>query len=127
MNLKSQLAQTPGVLEDRLIDFAVNACRLLPQTAGSRVGDHIGGQLLRSATSSAANYAAVRGAESRRDFIHKMQVCLKELRESHLWLRILDRLEFEPAASITPLLREANELVSIFVKSIVTAKKNSAL
>ena len=111
------------MLEERLIEFGAAVCRSVRQIPRDVAGLHFSGQLIRSSTSPAANYSEARGAESKRDFIHKMQVCLKELRESHLWLRLLDRLEFEPLATVTSLLREASELVSIFVKSLVTAKK----
>ncbi len=94
----------------------------LPST---RVGNHIAGQLVRSGTSPAPNYGEARGAESRKDFIHKMKVGLKELRETEVWLKIIGRKPLiEPADKLTPLIAECNELISIFVASIRTAKEN---
>jgi len=78
-------------------------------------------QLLRCATAPAAHYAEARAAESRRDFIHKMQLCLKELRESDVWLRYLSALR---SLDCTALRAECNELISIFVTSLKTARKN---
>ncbi len=78
-------------------------------------------QLARCATSSAANYAEARSAESRRDFVHKMQLCLKELRETSVWLELLDRLD--RAHDVGSLQRECNELTAIFVASIKTARR----
>jgi four helix bundle protein len=77
-------------------------------------------QLVRAATSTAANYAEARAAESRRDFIHKMQVCLKELRETGVWLEIVSRLD-DPDR-VYALASECNELTAIFVASIKTAR-----
>ncbi len=70
---------TPQALQDRLLDFATAVCRSLRRMRRDVIGIHIAKQLLRSATSPAANYAAARGAESRRDFVHKVPICLKEL------------------------------------------------
>jgi four helix bundle protein len=73
-------------LEERLIDFAVRIIRISESLPKTRVGNHIAGQLIRSGTSSAPNYGEAQSAESRSDFIHKMKVCLKELRETRVWL-----------------------------------------
>jgi four helix bundle protein len=90
----------------------------------SRVGNHFAGQLLRCGTSPAPNYGEAQGAESRADFIHKMMVCLKELRESRVWLLMIVRAKLmKPASKLDPLIQETNELISIFVTSIRTAKK----
>ena len=83
---------------------------------------HIGGQLVRSATSCGANYEEVCAAESRADFLHKMQVVLKELRESLYWLKLLKRTGPASDDHLQPLLKETDELVKIFAKSIITAK-----
>jgi four helix bundle protein len=83
--------------------------------------DHIAGQLLRSATSPAANYAEACDAESRRDFIHKLKVCLKELRETWVWLRMA--AELTKSADSTSLINECNELIAIFVASLKTARR----
>jgi four helix bundle protein len=78
-------------------------------------------QVMRSATSVAANYAEARGAESRRDFVHKMQISRKELRETLVWLRFADRLAGRNVEVVRPKA-ECNELVSIFVQSVKTSK-----
>lgn len=111
-------------LESRLIDFAVRVIRLteaLPQTSA---GNHIRSQLLRSGTSPAPNYGEAQSAESRSDFVHKMKVALKELRESRVWLLIVQRVGLvEPVHLLDPLLQETNELISIFVACLKTAEK----
>jgi four helix bundle protein len=88
-------------------------------------GKHIAGQLMRSATSSGANYEEARGTESRADFVHKMQVVLKELRESLYWLRLTEKSSLISGDKSKKLLKEASELCNIIGRSIVTAKKNA--
>ena len=88
------------------------------------MGNHIAGQLIRCGTSPAPNYGEAQSAESRSDFIHKMKVSLKELRETRVWLLIIARAELiKPPSKLEPLIDENNELISIFVTSIKTAKK----
>jgi four helix bundle protein len=112
-------------LEDRLIDFAVRIIRITESLPNNRVGKHIAGQLLRSGTSPAPNYGEAQSAESRPDFIHKMKVSLKELRETRVWLLMIIKAELiKPTAKLTPLVDENNQLISIFVKSVNTAKQN---
>lgn len=112
-------------LEERLIDFAVRVIKLTERLPKSKIGLHIAGQLSRSGTSPASNYGEAQSAESRNDFIHKMKVCLKELRESRVWLLIIRRANLiTPASKLEPLIEENDELISIFVKSVATAKKN---
>ena len=111
-------------LEDRLIDFAVriiNAAESLPKT---KVANHIAGQLIRCGTSPAPNYGEAQSAESRADFIHKMKICLKELRETRVWLLMIVRAKLiKPVSKLDSMIQESNELISIFVTSIRTAKK----
>ena len=112
-------------LQDRLIEFAVRVLKVVESLPENRIGGHVGGQLLRSGTSPAPNYGEAQSAESRRDFIHKMKVALKELRETHVWLQIIQRKPLcESTARLDPLLQECDELISIFVSSINTAQKN---
>ncbi len=112
-------------LEDRLINFAVlivHAAELLPK---SKVGNYIAGQLIRSGTSPAPNYGEAQSAESRADFIHKMKVSLKELRETKVWLLMIIRADLiKPASKLKSLIDENDQLISIFVSSIRTAKNN---
>jgi four helix bundle protein len=111
-------------LEDRLIDFAVSVIKLVESLPNTRSANHLGGQLLRSGTSPSLNYGEAKSSESKNDFIHKMKVCLKELRESYNCLRIIDRAKISSDDQLVLyLIKECNELISIFVKSIVTATK----
>jgi four helix bundle protein len=111
-------------LEDRLINFAVVIIEKVKNLPDDRVGNHLGGQLLRSGTSPSLNYGEALGAESRKDFIHKLGIVLKELRESLNCLKILHRIGY---IHDDKAIKECNELISIFVKSTQTAKANSGL
>jgi S23 ribosomal protein. len=111
-------------LEDRLIDFAVSLINLVESLPNTKSANHLGGQLLRSGTSPSLNYGEAKSGESKNDFIHKMKVCLKELRESYNCLRIIQRANISPDEQLVIyLIKECNELISIFVKSIVTTTK----
>ncbi len=111
-------------LEERLIDFAVRIIRTAESLPKTRVANHIAGQLIRCGTSPAPNYGEAQSAESRADFIHKMKVCLKELRETRVWLLMIVRTKLiKPTSKLDSLIKENNELISIFVSSIRTAKK----
>jgi four helix bundle protein len=114
-------------LQDRLIDFAVRIIKLSEALPVTKAGQHVCGQVLRSGTSPAPNYGEAQSAESRMDFIHKMKISLKEMRETEVWLKIIMRAEMiKPAKMLEPLLKEADELISILFASITTAKKNDA-
>jgi four helix bundle protein len=92
----------------------------------SRAGNHVAGQLLRSGTSSYANHGEAQAAESSKDFIHKMGICLKELRESKRWLELIQRVPLiKPPERMDEILEETEELMKIFATSIRTAKKNT--
>jgi four helix bundle protein len=111
-------------LEDRLIDFAVRIIRLAESLPKNKAGNHIAGQLIRCGTSPAPNYGEAQSAESRSDFVHKMKVCLKELRETRIWLRIIVRCDLiKQASKLESLIHENDELISIFATSIKTAKQ----
>jgi four helix bundle protein len=109
-------------LSERILDFAVRSARLANALPLNRLGRHVAGQLIRSGTSAAPNYEEARAAESREDFIHKLSVALKELRESRLWLRLIIKANLLRAELVEPLLLESEELCKIIGKSIVTAK-----
>jgi four helix bundle protein len=111
-------------LANRLLEFAVEIVKVAQILGRSYVGRQIAGQLLRSATSAGANYEEACGAESRSDFIHKLQIVLKELKESVFWLRLSTRASLISVEKGSELLKEAEELSSIVAKSVVTAKKN---
>ena len=112
-------------LQDRLIDYAVRIIKLSEALPNTKTGNHIRSQILKSGTSPAPNYGEAQSAESTADFIHKMKISLKELRESDVWLKIIMRAKLiNPKEKLSPLLIETDELISIFVKSIETARKN---
>lgn len=112
---------TPVQLEERLIDFAVDVVDVVEHLGRSKASSHIAKQLVRSGTSPAPNYAEARGAESKRDFVHKLKVALKELRESSVWLRIVARKRLGNPDRTASALRECEELIAIFVSSTKTA------
>ena len=113
-------------LEDRLLEFPANIIELSESLPNTRAGNHIAGQLLRCGTSSLSNHGEVEAAELRRDFLHKLRICLKELRETKGWLRLVGRtIKIETLANFTACLNEVEELIRIFVASIRTAERNA--
>ena len=113
-------------LEERLLEFSVRMVKLIEQLPDTKTGKHIAGQLLRSGTSPYANHGEAQAAESSKDFIHKMRICLKELRETKRWLKLVHRIPLvKPCERIEPLLQETEELTKIFVASIRTAEKKN--
>ena len=113
---------TPQELENRLINFSSRIIKLVSALPNEPVGKHLGGQLLRSGTSPALNYGEARGAESTADFIHKKKVCLKELRESHNNIRIIQQQNWFSEGRLESIIKENDELISIFVASVKTAE-----
>ncbi len=111
----------PQELEDRLIDFAVSVIGVVEDLPNTKAGNHIGNQLVRSGTSPAPNYGEARSAESTKDFVHKMKISLKELRETHIWLRIIDRKKLGDLQILPAVIGECDELIAIFVSSTRTA------
>ena len=118
---------SPKELEERLINFAVNIILFLDKIRQTIAGKNLIGQLSRSGTSSALNYGEAQSAESGKDFVHKLGIVLKELRETNISLKIVDRAKIHSdQQSLNLLLTECNELISIFVKSIETSKRNQS-
>lgn len=114
-------------LEERLINFAVEIVQIVETMPTSRSGNHLSGQLLRSGTLPTLNYGEAQSGESRKDFIHKMKISLKELRETYVCLKIIYRTKlYKSEEQMSLIMKENNELISIFVKSIATAQKNDA-
>jgi four helix bundle protein len=111
-------------LEDRLLDYAERVVRVVDALPDSLTGRHMAGQLLRCGTSPYANHGEAQAAESRNDFIHKLGVCYKEMRDSRRWLRLIHRLGLVEPARLDALLIEAEELTKIFAASIRTARGN---
>ena len=117
--------RTPQELEERLIDFAVRIIAVIEALPNNKAANHIAGQLVRSGTSPAPNYGEAQSAESRRDFLQKMKLALKELRETLIWLKIIERKPLCDPRKMTEIIKECDELVSIFVASVKTAEGNS--
>src|SRR5205809_1713329 len=115
---------TSEELADRLINFAARVGNVVDAVPDTRMGRHIGGQLVRSGTSPAPNYEEACAAESRADFVHKLSICLKELRESRSWIRLIIKTEMLPEHRMGELLNECNQLCNIIAQSIVTSKEN---
>ncbi|MBN4081696.1 four helix bundle protein [bacterium AH-315-C07] len=112
-------------LEDRFISFSIRISEVVERLPKTKYANHIGGQLVRCATSPALNYGEAQSAESSNDFIHKLKVILKELRESMICLKIIIlKPLITPVKKLESIIQETNELISIMVASIKTAKKN---
>jgi four helix bundle protein len=112
-------------IEERLIDFAVRVIRVCDSLPKTYSGRHIHKQLIRSSTSPAPNYAEARGAESSKDFIHKLKLVLKELNESRVWLKIVIRAEMLPEHRLHELLDECDQLCRIISSSIHTVRQKA--
>lgn len=109
-------------LEEKLIEFAVLSAEIINEMPNTKFANHLAKQLVRSCTSPALNYGETQGAESKKDFIHKMSVVLKELRESHICLKMIKRTKsYHSDIPVNEAISECNELVSIFYRSIQTA------
>ncbi len=112
-------------LEDRLIDFAIRISEVAEAIPNTLLGNQIKGQMTRSGSSPALNYGEAQSAESTNDFVHKIKIVLKELRETLVCLKIVVRKPLiTPISKMDPILKENNELIAIFVKSADTALKN---
>lgn len=125
MNVEGKQKEKKYDLEERLIDFAVLILEVGESLFNTRAGSHIGGQIIRSGSSPALNYGEAQSAESRNDFVHKFKIILKELRETNVSLKIIKRKPLTKKIELTDkAMKECNELISIFVKSIETANRN---
>jgi four helix bundle protein len=122
--LKDEAQSFADNLEERLIDFAVRIIRLAACLPRTPAGKHVAGQILRSGTSPAPNYGEARGAESRADFVHKIGVVLKELNETSIWLRIIERSRLLPQSLLIDIIQENGDLCKIFTSSLKTARAN---
>ena len=112
-------------LEERLLEFSARIIEIVDALPNTRAANHVGGQALRCGTSPYGNHGEVQAAESRRDFVHKLRVCLKELKETRRWLRLIQRAAWLSESNTTPVLRETEALIKIFFTSIRTAEKNA--
>lgn len=113
---------TPQELSDRLWQFAARVAKIVDALPDTRVGRHVAGQLVRSGTSPAPNYDEASAAESKPDFIHKLSIALKEMKETRGWLRFIIIAGLLPQSRIAPALDEAEQLARILGKSLVTAR-----
>ncbi len=122
------LVQEDGYdLEKRLIDFSVRIIRLVEALPNTKAGNHVAGQILRSGTSPAPNYGEAQSAESAADFIHKLKIALKELRETFIWLKVISRAKMIKSTSLlAPLMKENDELIAILFTSVTTARKRKS-
>ena len=112
-------------LEERLLQFTERLIDVVEALPATRIGSHIASQLTRCGTAPLANYGEAQSAESRADFVHKLKVSLKELREARVWLLLVQRKQMAgPPSNLNPLLGECEELISILFASIRTAQKN---
>lgn len=118
---------TKEELSERLLDFAARTGKLIDAIPETRLGRHIQAQLVRSGTSPAPNYEEACAAESPRDFVHKLAIVLKELRESRVWIRLIVKANLLSAGKMEDLEDESTQLCNIIAKSIVTAKQNANL
>ena len=110
-------------LEERLLEYSVRIIRVVEQLSNTRIGNHIAGQLLRSGTAPYPNHGEAQAAESPKDFIHKLRISLKELRETKRWLKLIQRIPLiKPAEKLDSIIEETEELIKIFVSSIKTAQ-----
>ena len=111
-------------LQDRFINYAIRIIKISENLPETKAGKHICSQILRSGTSPAPNYGEAQSAESKADFVHKLKIALKELRETEIWLKIITRAELiQPSTKLAPLLQETDELISNLFKSINPAQK----
>jgi four helix bundle protein len=115
---------TPEILADRLVDFAARIGKLVDALPDTRLGRHVAGQMVRCGTAAAPNYEEACAAESRADFIHKLRICLKELRESRAWVRMIIRANLLAEHRVNELLDECGQLCNILGQSIATATAN---
>ena len=115
-------------LEDRLLQFTVEILQLAEQLPNTKTGSKISSQIIRSSTSSSLNYAKAQSAASRKDFVSKLKVVLKELRKTNINLKMTDASALLPDSDLlVDMLKETDELIAIFVTSVRTAMQNDAL
>lgn len=114
-------------LEDRLVDYVCRMIDVVEALPSTRTGNYIAGQLIRSCHSPAFNYGEVQAAESRSDFIHKMKIVLKELKECRVALKIIIKKQLiKPVSNLDSILQETEQLIAIVAKEIETANKNKS-
>ena len=109
-------------LEEGLLEYSVMIIKIVEQLPNTKAGNHVGGQLLKSGISPYPNHGEAQAAESPKDFIHKLRISLKELRETQRWLKLIQRVPLiKKPTFLNDVLQETEELIKIFVTSIKTA------
>ena len=121
-NIPEHCGSLADELEDRLVNFAVRIIKLAVCLPRTPAGKHIAGQIVRSGTSPAPNYGEARGAESRADFVHKLRIVLKELNETSIWLRIIERSSLLKRELLLEIIQENGDLCKIFAASLKTVR-----
>lgn len=111
-------------LSGRLLDYGVDIVKLTAKLGRTVTGKYIANQLLRAGTSVGSNYEEARGAQSRADFVHKLQIVLKEIREALYWLRLIQKSKILNGSDLGSIITETIQLSNIVAKSVITAKKN---
>jgi four helix bundle protein len=122
MTTEGHAESKADALEERLVEFAVGVIPIANRLSESFSGRHIAGQIIRSGTSAAPNYAEARSAESRVDFIHKLRIAIKELNETAIWLRVITKGNLLPGMQLPGLIQECDELRRIIGASLRTAR-----
>jgi four helix bundle protein len=115
---------SPDELSERLLEFAARCGKVVDALPPTKLGSHIASQLVRAGTAPGAHYEEGRAAESRKDFVHKLGLALKETRESRYWLRLIVKSQLLPDSRMAEVFDEATQLCRILGQSIVTAKEN---
>ena len=112
-------------LEDRIINFSSRIIDVVEALPNTRAGNYIAAQLIRCGLAPSLMYGEAQAAESRDDFVHKMKLLLKELKETRVCLKLISKKEMiKPVKKLEPLKKENEELIAISSTSIETAKKN---
>jgi four helix bundle protein len=122
-NEELTMNEKTDILPERLLVFAAAVIKITDALANTVAGRHVAAQLIRAGTSCGSNYEEACGAESRSDFVHKMSIVLKELKESRFWLRLISRTGILTSNLTEPALEECHQLCAIVAKSIPTAKR----
>jgi len=120
-----QMEEKSKKISERLLDYGVEVIKLTIELKKTMIGKDIAKQLLRSGTSAGANYEESYGAESKADFIHKLQVVLQELRESLYWLKLIKKSQILKNIKLDNVIDETKQLSNIIAKSVITAKNRN--
>ncbi|MDD2520977.1 MAG: four helix bundle protein [Kiritimatiellae bacterium] len=113
-------------LEERLINYSVRIIRLSEALPDTKAGRHVASQILRSGTSPAPNYGEAQSAESKADFVHKVKIALKELKETRIWLKVISKAKMvKSVTALDSLLQETEELIAILFTSAQTARRRN--